>query len=84
MLTKEICGEILAPIIMRRERDEISEGDFHHLIRSVLKVTDPDNQHDLVIRAVKMINMDLTVPPHQRPIGAPGSSPTPVAEWQPG
>lgn len=77
MLSKQVQGEILDPIIMRRERDEIEEGVFHHLVRSILKVcpTTVEDQHENVKVALEMVMLDIEIPPHKRPPGAPGSKP---------
>ena len=75
MISKKICGEILEVIILHRERDDINQGDFHHLVRSVMQVSSPEDQHDLIKKSMDMIHMDLTVPPEDRPPGAPGSRP---------
>lgn len=42
MLGKQVQGEILEPIILRRERDEIEEAAFHHLVKNILKLC-PEN-----------------------------------------
>lgn len=75
MISKELAGEILEPIIMHREREGLNESDFHHLVRSVMQVCDPNDQHRLIGVAMEMIHLDLTIPPEQRSPGAPGSKP---------
>lgn len=77
MLSKQVQGEILDPIILRRERDEIGETDFHHLVREILKVCPihVEDQHRLVKVVLQMVAMDNEVPPEERPPGAPGSKP---------
>ena len=75
MIHRDVCGDILEPIIRHRERDDINQGDFHHLVRSVMQVCSPEDQHDLIKTAMNMIHIDLTVPPEKRPPGAPGSRP---------
>ena len=77
MLSKQVQGEILDAVILRRERDEIEESDFHHLVREILKLcpTDPSEQHENVRVAMIMVKRDIEIPPHKRPPGAPGSKP---------
>ena len=77
MLSKHVQGEILEPIIFHRERDTIEESDFHHLIKNILKIcpTEKEKQHRLIGVAIRIIEKDIQIPPHQRPPGAPGSKP---------
>lgn len=75
MISKELVGQILGPIIIQRERDGVSESDFHHLVRSVLQVSNPTDQHRLIKVAIEMIGRDFTVAPEDRAPGTPGSIP---------
>lgn len=77
LISKEVQGEILAPIIFHRERDEIGEPEFHHLVGEILKVCPEgiENQHRLVGVAIKMVERDIRILPHERPPGTPGSVP---------
>ena len=75
MISKELVGQILEPIIFQRERDGVSESDFHHLVRAVLRVSNPKDQHRLIKVAIEMINIDFTVAPEDRAPGTPGSIP---------
>jgi len=77
MLNKQVQGEILDAIILRRERDEIEESDFHHLVREILKLcpTNTFEQHEKVSVVLRMVQKDIEIPPHERAPGAPGSKP---------
>jgi len=77
MISKQVQGEILEPIILRRERDEINEGDFQFLVKSVLKLCpiQSEERHRLVDVALNMVIKDIEMPPHKRSPGAPGSIP---------
>ena len=55
MISKELVGQILGPIIFQRKRGGVSESDFHHLVRSVLQVSNPEDQHQLIKVAIEMI-----------------------------
>ena len=72
MISKELVGQILEPIIFQRKRGGVSKFDFHHLVRSVLQVSNPEG---LIKVAIEMINMDFTVDPEDRAPGTPGSIP---------
>lgn len=77
MIPKSVQGEIFEPILIRRERDEIDEGDFHHIVREIVKCCSsiPEENHDLTNAALKMVIFDISTPPEERAPGAPGARP---------
>lgn len=70
LLSKKVQEDILAPIILHREREDISKEHFHHLTAAVMKCSDPNNQCDLITRVLQIVAMDV-LPDNEKPSGAP-------------